>query len=115
MRAGHHCAHPILCRFGVETSVRPSLALYNTFAEIDTLATAVPRIQAKHAPYRLEFTDTANTLPPGSGGSAVWAIDTQNLPNDVASRTELCRAGDHTVNTLPHLGLGSGPEFRRAR
>jgi cysteine desulfurase/selenocysteine lyase len=52
VRAGHHCAQPILRRFGVETSVRPSLALYNTFAEIDTLAAAVQRIQAKHAPYR---------------------------------------------------------------
>jgi cysteine sulfinate desulfinase/cysteine desulfurase-like protein len=52
VRAGHHCAQPILRRFGVETSVRPSLALYNTFAEIDALAAAVRRIQAKHAPYR---------------------------------------------------------------
>jgi cysteine desulfurase/selenocysteine lyase len=50
VRAGHHCARPILRRFGVETSVRPSLALYNTYAEIDTLAAAVRRIQAKHVP-----------------------------------------------------------------
>ena len=30
VRAGHHCAQPALRRFGLETSVRPSLALYNT-------------------------------------------------------------------------------------
>ena len=37
-------AEPILRRFGVESTVRPSLALYNTFAEIDTLAAAVLRL-----------------------------------------------------------------------
>src|SRR5208283_6197060 len=30
VRAGHHCAQPILRRFGLESTVRPSLALYNT-------------------------------------------------------------------------------------
>jgi len=46
VRAGHHCAQPILRRFGVETTVRPSLALYNTYADVDALAAAVRRIQA---------------------------------------------------------------------
>ena len=36
VRAGHHCAMPAVRHFGVETTVRPSLAFYNTFAEIDT-------------------------------------------------------------------------------
>jgi cysteine desulfurase/selenocysteine lyase len=35
VRSGHHCAQPILRRFGHETTVRPSLALYNTCEEID--------------------------------------------------------------------------------
>lgn len=30
VRAGHHCAHPILRRFGVERPLRASLAFYNT-------------------------------------------------------------------------------------
>jgi cysteine desulfurase/selenocysteine lyase len=47
VRAGHHCAQPILRRFGVEMSVRPSLALYNIHAEIDALALAVRRIQSE--------------------------------------------------------------------
>jgi cysteine desulfurase/selenocysteine lyase len=46
VRSGHHCAQPILRRFGVEATVRPSFALYNTFADIDALATAVRRIAA---------------------------------------------------------------------
>ena len=44
VRAGHHCAQPILRRFGLETTVRPSLAFYNTFDEIDQLADVVRRL-----------------------------------------------------------------------
>ena len=41
VRTGHHCAQPILRRFGVETTVRPSLAFYNTYEEIDRLARVI--------------------------------------------------------------------------
>lgn len=37
VRSGHHCAQPILRRFGVETTVRPSIAFYNTTAEVDAM------------------------------------------------------------------------------
>ena len=37
VRAGHHCAQPILRRFGLEGTVRPSIAFYNTPGEIDFL------------------------------------------------------------------------------
>jgi cysteine desulfurase/selenocysteine lyase len=37
VRAGHHCAQPILRRFGLEATVRPSLAFYNTCADVDAL------------------------------------------------------------------------------
>jgi cysteine desulfurase / selenocysteine lyase len=37
VRSGHHCAQPILRRFGLESTVRASLALYNTFEDIDAL------------------------------------------------------------------------------
>ena len=40
VRAGHHCAQPSLRRFGLEATVRPSLAFYNTMAEIDRLVDA---------------------------------------------------------------------------
>ena len=46
VRSGHHCAQPILRRFGVETTVRPSLAFYNTYAEIDVLKASLLRIAA---------------------------------------------------------------------
>ncbi|MDR0396549.1 MAG: cysteine desulfurase [Oscillospiraceae bacterium] len=41
VRAGHHCAQPGLRRFGVESTVRPSVSFYNTFGEIDELARAL--------------------------------------------------------------------------
>ncbi len=47
VRTGHHCAQPILRRFGVETTVRPSLAFYNTFDEIDRLAAVVRKLSAQ--------------------------------------------------------------------
>jgi cysteine desulfurase/selenocysteine lyase len=44
VRAGHHCAQPILRRLGLEATVRPSFAFYNTFEEIDFFIKAVRRI-----------------------------------------------------------------------
>jgi cysteine desulfurase / selenocysteine lyase len=44
VRAGHHCAQPILRRLGLEATVRPSFAFYNTFDEIDVFIKAVRRI-----------------------------------------------------------------------
>ena len=41
VRAGHHCAMPALRHFGVEGTVRPSVAFYNTFGEIDALIEAL--------------------------------------------------------------------------
>jgi selenocysteine lyase/cysteine desulfurase len=37
VRAGHHCAMPAQRHFGLEGTVRPSLAFYNTYEEVDTL------------------------------------------------------------------------------
>ncbi|WP_259068069.1 family 2A encapsulin nanocompartment cargo protein cysteine desulfurase [Mucilaginibacter sp. X4EP1] len=45
VRSGHHCAQPILRRFGLESTVRPSLAFYNTCAEIDLLAETLHRLK----------------------------------------------------------------------
>ena len=46
VRAGHHCAQPILRRLGLEATVRPSFAFYNTYQEIDVFLEAVRRIAA---------------------------------------------------------------------
>jgi cysteine desulfurase/selenocysteine lyase len=41
VRAGHHCAQPVLRNFGLEGTVRPAIAFYNTFREIDKLVEAL--------------------------------------------------------------------------
>ncbi|HTA87317.1 MAG TPA: family 2A encapsulin nanocompartment cargo protein cysteine desulfurase [Silvibacterium sp.] len=46
VRTGHHCAQPSLCRYGLETAVRPSLALYNTHEEIDKLIEVLLRLKS---------------------------------------------------------------------
>ena len=46
VRSGHHCAQPALRRFGLESTVRPSLALYNTCEDIDALIAAVRRLRS---------------------------------------------------------------------
>ncbi len=53
VRAGHHCAQPILRRYGLESAVRASLAMYNTRSEVDLLVTALRRLEAgtgRHRP-----------------------------------------------------------------
>jgi len=46
VRTGHHCAQPILRRFGLESTVRPSLAFYNTCADVDALINVLYRLRA---------------------------------------------------------------------
>lgn len=50
VRSGHHCAQPILRRFGVETTVRPSLAFYNTTAEVDLMVSVLLRLASQRTP-----------------------------------------------------------------
>jgi cysteine desulfurase/selenocysteine lyase len=45
VRTGHHCAQPILRRFGLESTVRPSLAFYNTCADVDALVDTLHRLR----------------------------------------------------------------------
>jgi cysteine desulfurase/selenocysteine lyase len=47
VRTGHHCSQPSLRRFGVEGTIRPSLAFYNTKGEIDRLAEVINNIQRR--------------------------------------------------------------------
>jgi len=46
VRSGHHCAQPILRRMGIETTVRPSLAFYNTCQEVDKMVAVLHRIRS---------------------------------------------------------------------
>jgi cysteine desulfurase/selenocysteine lyase len=43
IRTGHHCAQPVMERFGIPATARASLGLYNTQAEIDALVGGIRR------------------------------------------------------------------------
>ena len=46
VRTGHHCAQPLMERFGIEGTVRASFAAYNTRAEVDAFIAALRRVAA---------------------------------------------------------------------
>ncbi len=45
VRAGHHCAQPLMARFGVTATARASFGLYNTREDVDALVAALGRVQ----------------------------------------------------------------------
>lgn len=47
VRTGHHCAQPILRRFGLEATVRPSLAFYNTCEEVDRFIAVIRQLSRR--------------------------------------------------------------------
>ena len=44
VRTGHHCAQPLMARYGVTGMVRASFAVYNTLDEVDALVAATRRV-----------------------------------------------------------------------
>ena len=46
VRTGHHCAEPLMDRYGIPGTVRASFAFYNTKSEIDALVSGVERVRA---------------------------------------------------------------------
>jgi cysteine desulfurase/selenocysteine lyase len=50
VRGGHHCAQPILRRFGLESTVRATFALYNTCEEVDALVAALWDLRQGRSP-----------------------------------------------------------------
>ena len=53
VRAGHHCAQPVLRQFGLERTVRSSFACYNTKEEIDEMIRVLKRIQKRKSNFFL--------------------------------------------------------------
>ena len=45
VRAGHHCAQPVMARYGVSATVRASFGLYNTAQEIDALVAGLSKVR----------------------------------------------------------------------
>ncbi len=43
VRTGHHCAQPVMARFGIPATVRASFGLYNTRDEVDALVEGIEK------------------------------------------------------------------------
>ena len=46
VRTGHHCAQPVMDRYGIPATVRASMALYNTRSDIDALVEGLHAVKA---------------------------------------------------------------------
>ena len=89
VRAGTHCAMPLLQRFGVTSTCRASFALYNTRDEVDALAEALVRAQNCSLEEGLGMTDSpiAATPPSLAAGQAAFG--------DVAGGARRAHRRDH--------------------
>ncbi len=45
VRTGHHCAQPVMTRYGLPATTRASLAAYNLREDLDALVTALDRVR----------------------------------------------------------------------
>ena len=45
VRTGHHCAQPLMERFGVPATVRASFAFYNTRQDVDALVSGIKKVK----------------------------------------------------------------------
>jgi cysteine desulfurase / selenocysteine lyase len=45
VRTGHHCAQPVMDRFGVSATIRASFGIYNTINDVDVLIKAIQRVE----------------------------------------------------------------------
>jgi cysteine desulfurase/selenocysteine lyase len=45
VRTGTHCAQPVMQHYAIEGTIRASLALYNTFEELDALVESVKKVK----------------------------------------------------------------------
>jgi cysteine desulfurase/selenocysteine lyase len=64
VRGGHHCAQPVHRRFGLEGTVRPSVAFYNTFEELELLAEIVSGLARPRRPRALSVPAAAGEVGP---------------------------------------------------
>ncbi len=108
VRAGHHCAQPIVRHFGHEATVRPSLAFYNTVDELDTLASVLQRLAKGRRTIVTPGSETVQ-VPQERKLFGDWAVPAYTHPDGDwldgrVSADEATQAGRSGVVALEGLG-----------
>ncbi len=105
VRTGHHCCMPVMRRMGVSGTIRASLAMYNTAAEVDALIDSLKRIVRSAArprpvpPAAAAPADNAATAAGNPNRSSV-----QPIPYPAPSADTVRQAADEIADTLEFLG-----------
>ena len=89
VRAGTHCAQPLLTRFGVTSTCRASFAMYNTKAEIDVLAEALEKARSFSAERTGKWTNSTsrkNRTETQAQPANDDAVATTGLPREELAR-----------------------------
>jgi cysteine desulfurase/selenocysteine lyase len=84
VRTGHHCCQPVMDRFSISSTARASLAMYNTIAEIDALASALAEL------VKTQSAKSPRKVNPGAG--VFWPI--ASAPSPQAAAHELIETFD---------------------
>jgi len=109
VRTGHHCCQPVMARFGIPSTARASLAMYNTRADIDALAAGLEKIiAAARAPGR--YAATAQGALPKAGLNLEVTYPKAAGPSPQAVADDLAEAfemlGDRDAKNEYVLDLG---------
>ena len=82
VRAGHHCAKPLMRRLGVNATARASFGLYNDESDVDTLADALGRSGGVLRMSADRYSDPVNSHCRRRGGATPDARPRRPLPRD---------------------------------
>ncbi|CAG0925694.1 unnamed protein product, partial [Notodromas monacha] len=106
VRTGHHCAQPILRRMGLESTVRPSLAFYNTCGEVNLLLNVLDQLSEKQHQKKILAASKPNghllELGTGTGLSTAWILDGMHATSQLISVDNEQTYIDATYDILGH-------------
>jgi len=107
VRTGHHCCQPVMDRFGIPSTTRISLAMYNTRADVDAAVAAIGKVRERATKRRSDGA-TKGAVGDGNLGALKWPSAVAGSPGEAADElAELFEAlGERDARNLYILELG---------
>ncbi len=100
VRTGHHCCQPLMDRYGIGSTVRASLAMYNTRADVDALVDAMKKIRSSVGPPQRSAGPGGEIVFPRAAGASPDAV-----ANELAELFEFL--GESTERNQQLLDFGN--------